>query len=161
MANNQWTTTNQRLNPRELQYMNILLALAYRDRATFETFGQLELLHDPTLRSFFRLNMEWGSITLCILSEATKRRSYSFGPALKLITDLNRDQAIQWSQISRIINTALWIYSEKNWPNWSSSSYNFELKMSLIYLSTNFYRNHKEDIMSITTNLWYQLRRSW
>ena len=33
--------------------MNILLALAYRDRATFETFGQLELLHDPTLNSFF------------------------------------------------------------------------------------------------------------
>ena len=125
MANNQWTTTNQRLNPRELQYMNILLALAYRDRATFETFGQLELLHDPTLRSFFRLNMEWGSITLCILSEATKRRSYSFGPALKLVTDLNWDQAIQWSQISLIENTALWIYSEKFWRTRSYSLWKF------------------------------------
>ena len=133
MANNQWTTTNQRLNPRELQYMNILLALAYHDRATFETFRQLELLHDPTLNSFFRLNMVWGSITLCILSEATKRRSYSFGPALKLVTDLNWDQAIQWSQISRIKiqpcefiakkidRTEVLVYTISNWKCHSST----------------------------------------
>ena len=57
--------------------------------------------------------MVGGSITLCILSEATKRFTYSFGSALKLVTDLNWDQAIQVNQISPIENTAWWIYSEK------------------------------------------------
>ena len=44
--------------------MNILLALAYHDRATFEIFGQLELLHHQPLNSFFWLNMVGGSIRL-------------------------------------------------------------------------------------------------
>ena len=52
--------------------MNILLALAYHDRATTETFRQLELLHHQPLNSFFWLNMVGGSITLCLLTEATK-----------------------------------------------------------------------------------------
>ena len=52
--------------------MNILLALAHHDRATFETFRQVELLHYQSLNSFFWLNTVVGSITLCILSEATK-----------------------------------------------------------------------------------------
>ena len=74
--------------------MSILLALAYHDRATFETFRQLELLHHQPLNSFFWLNMVGGSITLCILSEATKRFTYSFGSVHKLVTDLHWDQAI-------------------------------------------------------------------
>ena len=86
--------------------MNILLALAYHDRATFETFRQLELLHHQPLNSFFWLNMVGGSITLCRLTEATKRFMYSFGSALKLVTDLNWKQAIQLSHISPIENTA-------------------------------------------------------
>ena len=53
--------------------MSILLALAYHDRASFEIFGQLKLLCHQPLNSFFWLNMVGGSITLCILSEATKR----------------------------------------------------------------------------------------
>ena len=53
--------------------MSILLALAYHDRATFEIFGQLELLCHQPLNSFFWLNVVGGSITLCIQSEATKR----------------------------------------------------------------------------------------
>ena len=75
--------------------MSILLVLAHHDRATFVTFRQLELLHHQPLNSFFWLKMVGGSITLCTLSDATKRRTYSFGPALKLVTDLNWDQAIQ------------------------------------------------------------------
>ena len=35
-------SSNQKSNPRERQYVNILLALAYHDKATFETFRQLE-----------------------------------------------------------------------------------------------------------------------
>ena len=49
--------------------MSILLALAYHDRASFETFRQLELLHHQPLNSFFWLNMVGGYITLCILFE--------------------------------------------------------------------------------------------
>ena len=59
--------------------MSILLALAYHDRVSYETFRQLELLHYQPLIFFFWLNMVGGSITLCILSEATKRFMYSFG----------------------------------------------------------------------------------
>ena len=75
--------------------MSILLALAYHDRASFEPFRQLELLHHQPLNSFFWLNMVGGYITLCILSEATKmfeatkRFMYSFGSVLKLVTDLH------------------------------------------------------------------------
>ena len=89
--------------------MSILLALAYHDRAMFETFRQLELLHHQPLNSFFWLNMVGGSIMLCLLTEATKRFAYSFGSVLKLVTDLNWNQAIQVSQISLIKNTALLI----------------------------------------------------
>ena len=83
--------------------MNILLALAYHDRATFETFRQLELLHHQPLNSLFWLNMVGGSITLCLLTEATKRFMYSFGSALQLVTDLNWKLAIWLCQISLII----------------------------------------------------------
>ena len=69
--------------------MSILLALAYHDRASFEPFRQLELLHHQPLNSFFWLNMVGGYITLCILFEATKRFMYSFGSVLKLVTDLH------------------------------------------------------------------------
>ena len=48
-------SSNQKSNPRELQYMNILEALAYHDRAMFETFRQLELLQHQPLSSFIRL----------------------------------------------------------------------------------------------------------
>ena len=71
--------------------MHILLALAYHNRATFETFRQLE----PSTTEFFLLvKLVGGSITLCILTEATERFMYSFGSALKLVTDLNWRQAI-------------------------------------------------------------------
>ena len=50
-------SSNQKSNPREPQHMNILLALAYHDRATFETFRQLELLQHQPLNSFFWLNV--------------------------------------------------------------------------------------------------------
>ena len=69
--------------------MSILLALAYHDRASFEPFRQLELLHHQPLNSFFWLNMVGGYITLCILFEATKRFMYSFGSEPKLVTDLH------------------------------------------------------------------------
>ena len=49
-------SSNQKSNLRELQYMNILLALAYHDRATFETFRQLE----PSTTEFFLL-VKYGS----------------------------------------------------------------------------------------------------
>ena len=81
--------------------MSTLLALAYHDRATYETFRKLELLHHQPLNSFFWLKMVGGSITLCLLSEATKIF------ALKLVTDLNWNQAIQVSQIALIKHTAL------------------------------------------------------
>ena len=68
--------------------MSILLALAYYDRAAFETIRQLELLHSQPLNSSSGQNMVGGSITLRILSEATKRFAYSFGSELKLVTDL-------------------------------------------------------------------------
>ena len=87
--------------------MSILLALAYHDRATFETFRQLELLHHQPLNSFFWLKMVGGSITLCLLNEATKRFMYSCGSALKLVNDLYWKQAIYLSHISPIENTAL------------------------------------------------------
>ena len=74
--------------------MSILLALAYHDRATYETFRSLELLRHQPLNSFFWLNMVGGSITLCLLTETTKRFLYSFGSALKLVTDLNWKQTI-------------------------------------------------------------------
>ena len=61
--------------------------------------------------------MVGGSITLCILSGATKRRTDSFGSELKLVSDLSWDQAIQWSQILAIGNTALQIYSDKKLTN--------------------------------------------
>ena len=88
------SSSNQKSNSRELQYMSILLALAYHDRATFETFRKLELLHQKPLNSFFWSNMVGGSITLCLPTEATKGFMYSFGSALQLVTDLNWKQAI-------------------------------------------------------------------
>ena len=39
--------------------MNIQLALAYHDRATFETFRQLELLHHQPLNPFFWSKYGW------------------------------------------------------------------------------------------------------
>ena len=50
--------------------MNILLALAYHDRATTETFRQLKLLQHQPLNFFFWLNKVGSYITLCLLSEA-------------------------------------------------------------------------------------------
>ena len=85
--------------------MNTPLALAYHDRATFETSTQYELLHNQPLNYFFQLNMVGGSITLCLLTEATKRFMYSFGSALKLVADLYCKQGIQLSHISHIENT--------------------------------------------------------
>ena len=67
--------------------MNILLSPAYHERAVFETFRQLGLLHHQPLNSFFWLNMVGGSITLFILSEATK--GFRAGSVNKLVTDLN------------------------------------------------------------------------
>ena len=67
--------------------MSMLSALAYHDKATSVTFRQLELLHHQPLNSFFWLNMVGGSITLCILSEATNLITYNFGSELKLVTD--------------------------------------------------------------------------
>ena len=74
--------------------MSIPSALAYQNRATLETFRKLDLLHQKPLKSFFWSNMVGGSITLCLLTEATKSFMYSFGSALKLINDLNWKQAI-------------------------------------------------------------------
>ena len=65
--------------------MSILLALAYHDRATFETFRKLELLHHQPLNSSSGQNMVGGSVTLRILSETTKRFTYSFGSVLELV----------------------------------------------------------------------------
>ena len=65
--------------------MSIPLALAYHDRATFETFRQLELLHYQPLNSSSCQKMVGVSITLCILSETTKRFTYNFGSVLKLV----------------------------------------------------------------------------
>ena len=48
-----WTIIQSKV-PRELQYMSILLALAYHDKAMFETFRQVEQLHHQPLNSFFR-----------------------------------------------------------------------------------------------------------
>ena len=72
------TSSIEKSNPRELQYMSVLLALAH---------------HQP-LNYFFWLNMVGGSIKLCLLTEATKRFTYSFGSPLKLVTDLNWKHAI-------------------------------------------------------------------
>ena len=38
MTSDHLAITNQKSNPREFQYMSILLALAYHGRATYETF---------------------------------------------------------------------------------------------------------------------------
>ena len=65
--------------------MSILLALAYHDRATFETFRKLELLHHQPLNSPSGQNMVGGSVRLRILSEATKRFTDSFGSVLELV----------------------------------------------------------------------------
>ena len=65
--------------------MSILSALAYHDRVTFETFRQLELLHHQPLNSSSGQNMVGGSVTLRILSETTKRFTYSFGSVLELV----------------------------------------------------------------------------
>ena len=74
--------------------MSIPSALAYQNRAMLETFRKLELLHQKPLNSFFWSNMVGGSTTLCLPTEATKSFKYSFGSALKLITDLNWKQVI-------------------------------------------------------------------
>ena len=74
--------------------MIILLALAYHDRATFETnVASCGAASPSTTEFFFRLNMVGGSITLGLLTEATKRFTYSFGSALKLVADLDWEQA--------------------------------------------------------------------
>ena len=64
--------------------MSILSALTYHDRVTFVTFRQVELLHHQPLNSSSGQNMVGGSVTLRILSEATKRFTDSFGSALEL-----------------------------------------------------------------------------
>ena len=51
--------------------MNILLALAYHDRATFERFRQLGVLHQQ-LNSSSGQNMVGGSITLSIVTKLQK-----------------------------------------------------------------------------------------
>ena len=92
-------SSNQKSNHRELQYMSILLALAYHGRATYETF---------TINRWILSSGEiWLELTLrFLLSGATTRQTYSFGSVLKLVTDLNWDQTIQASQISSTENTA-------------------------------------------------------
>ena len=95
---------------------------------------EFNMRHSPSIAKFSPLvKIDWSLHYAFYSSGATTRQTFSFGSALKLVIDLNWDQAIQWSQISLIQNRALWIYSEKNWPTWSSSLYNLELEMSLIY----------------------------
>ena len=80
--------SNQYTNPRQIQYMSILLGLAYHDLAMYETFRQVKLLRCQSLqRCFLRSNMLGGSNALCILFQSTKRFSYSIGPVFKLVAE--------------------------------------------------------------------------
>ena len=65
--------SNQKSNPREFQYMSILLALAYHDRATYETFtinrwilSSGEIWLELTLRFLFRLELQQDRHTVLV-----------------------------------------------------------------------------------------------
>ena len=67
------SSSNQKSNPREFQYMSILLALAYHDRATYETFtinrwilSSGEIWLELTLRFLFRLELQQDRHTVLV-----------------------------------------------------------------------------------------------
>ena len=103
-VNNLWAIiqSKSKSNPRELQFMIFLLALAYHDRATFETFRQLELLHHQPLNSFFWYNMVGGSITLWIQSEATKSQPLKIQPCEFIVKSFDRPEVLVYRTILKL-----------------------------------------------------------